>query len=125
MCIRDRPRAGTARTPRRDAGRCGGTRVLDPGHVVAGLGLDLDAVADVDEERDLDDGPGLQRGGLVAAAGGRVAAQTLSLIHISEPTRLLSISYGVFCLKKTNTLAPSYFDYKTFIAMLGMKMLFL
>ena len=30
----------------------------------------------------------------------------LSLIHISEPTRLLSISYAVFCLKKkkhTNT----------------------
>src|SRR5678816_4428144 len=24
---------------------------------------------------------------------------TLSLIHISEPTRLLSISYAVFCLK--------------------------
>mgnify|MGYP007068836571 CR=1 FL=1 len=28
---------------------------------------------------------------------------TLSLIHISEPTRLLSISYAVFCLKKKNT----------------------
>ena len=27
-------------------------------------------------------------------------AQPLSLIHISEPTRLLSISYAVFCLKK-------------------------
>src|SRR5678816_2291117 len=26
--------------------------------------------------------------------------QALSLIHISEPTRLLSISYAVFCLKK-------------------------
>eukprot|EP00658_Telonema_sp_P-2_P051531 TRINITY_DN39603_c0_g1_i1.p1 TRINITY_DN39603_c0_g1~~TRINITY_DN39603_c0_g1_i1.p1 ORF type:complete len:130 (+),score=43.24 TRINITY_DN39603_c0_g1_i1:84-473(+) len=26
--------------------------------------------------------------------------QILSLIHISEPTRLLSISYAVFCLKK-------------------------
>src|SRR5678815_4839391 len=26
--------------------------------------------------------------------------QHLSLIHISEPTRLLSISYAVFCLKK-------------------------
>src|SRR5678816_4631912 len=35
-----------------------------------------------------------------------VAAQTsrfvcdMNLIHISEPTRLLSISYAVFCLKK-------------------------
>src|SRR5678816_4546808 len=27
-------------------------------------------------------------------------AMILSLIHISEPTRLLSISYAVFCLKK-------------------------
>ena len=27
----------------------------------------------------------------------------LSLIHISEPTRLLSISYAVFCLKKQQT----------------------
>src|SRR5678816_4721991 len=27
-------------------------------------------------------------------------ALNLSLIHISEPTRLLSISYAVFCLKK-------------------------
>src|SRR5678815_878384 len=27
-------------------------------------------------------------------------ARGLSLIHISEPTRLLSISYAVFCLKK-------------------------
>ena len=26
----------------------------------------------------------------------------LSLIHISEHTRLLSISYAVFCLKKKN-----------------------
>eukprot|EP00658_Telonema_sp_P-2_P082269 TRINITY_DN8661_c0_g1_i1.p1 TRINITY_DN8661_c0_g1~~TRINITY_DN8661_c0_g1_i1.p1 ORF type:complete len:456 (+),score=69.76 TRINITY_DN8661_c0_g1_i1:182-1549(+) len=29
-----------------------------------------------------------------------LAALELSLIHISEPTRLLSISYAVFCLKK-------------------------
>src|SRR5678815_2130297 len=34
---------------------------------------------------------------LAAKAG---AAYVLSLIHISEPTRLLSISYAVFCLKK-------------------------
>src|SRR5678815_1000795 len=29
-----------------------------------------------------------------------VDVDALSLIHISEPTRLLSISYAVFCLKK-------------------------
>ena len=36
--------------------------------------------------------------------GGHVfpAAITLSLIHISEPTRLGMISYAVFCLKKKN-----------------------
>eukprot|EP00658_Telonema_sp_P-2_P068433 TRINITY_DN57363_c0_g1_i1.p1 TRINITY_DN57363_c0_g1~~TRINITY_DN57363_c0_g1_i1.p1 ORF type:complete len:105 (-),score=21.10 TRINITY_DN57363_c0_g1_i1:36-350(-) len=28
----------------------------------------------------------------------------LSLIHISEPTRLLSISYAVFCLKKKKSI---------------------
>ena len=30
-----------------------------------------------------------------------VAFQKLSLIHISEPTRPIRISYAVFCLKKT------------------------
>ena len=30
----------------------------------------------------------------------RARGMSLSLIHISEPTRLLSISYAVFCLKK-------------------------
>ena len=30
----------------------------------------------------------------------KVVILGLSLIHISEPTRLLSISYAVFCLKK-------------------------
>ena len=28
---------------------------------------------------------------------------SLSLIHISEPTRLLSLSYAVFCLKNNNS----------------------
>ena len=32
-----------------------------------------------------------------------VKAQYLSLIHISEPTRPLYISYAVFCLKKKTT----------------------
>ena len=32
-----------------------------------------------------------------------VEDRDLSLIHISEPTRLLSISYAVFCLKKKKT----------------------
>ena len=36
------------------------------------------------------------------AACGITVVPDLSLIHISEPTRLLSISYAVFCLKKKN-----------------------
>ena len=46
---------------------------------------------------------------LVATAYG------LSLIHISEPTRLLSISYAVFCLKKkiTNTKTKQNKKYNT------------
>eukprot|EP00658_Telonema_sp_P-2_P049544 TRINITY_DN3768_c0_g2_i5.p1 TRINITY_DN3768_c0_g2~~TRINITY_DN3768_c0_g2_i5.p1 ORF type:complete len:285 (-),score=64.54 TRINITY_DN3768_c0_g2_i5:53-907(-) len=35
-----------------------------------------------------------------ATGGAGAQYQNLSLIHISEPTRLLSISYAVFCLKK-------------------------
>src|SRR5678816_1023518 len=35
-----------------------------------------------------------------ACRGSPGQAWHLSLIHISEPTRLLSISYAVFCLKK-------------------------
>ena len=31
----------------------------------------------------------------------------LSLIHISEPTRLGMISYAVFCLKKKNNSKPT------------------
>src|SRR5665648_1024588 len=53
-----------------------------------------------------------RRRGLVAATGGMgslspigaaiafVCLLALSLIHISEPTRLGMISYAVFCLKK-------------------------
>ncbi|WP_228762092.1 site-specific DNA-methyltransferase, partial [Campylobacter coli] len=39
---------------------------------------------------------------LLAATNLNRKAYGLSLIHISEPTRLLSISYAVFCLKKKN-----------------------
>src|SRR5678815_3581693 len=34
---------------------------------------------------------------MLAVIAARAAVQDLSLIHISEPTRLLSISYAVFC----------------------------
>src|SRR5678816_2446363 len=38
--------------------------------------------------------------GPASIEGSYGAVGALSLIHISEPTRLLSISYAVFCLKK-------------------------
>ena len=37
---------------------------------------------------------------VAVAIDARMGEVYLSLIHISEPTRLLSISYAVFCLKK-------------------------
>src|SRR5674536_382838 len=40
-----------------------------------------------------------------------VAERVLSLIHISEPTRLLSISYAVFCLKKKKKKNTKDTDY--------------
>src|SRR5678815_5914987 len=51
--------------------------------------------------------PVVPHGGLTNVVGGTITkpneiALSLSLIHISEPTRLLSISYAVFCLKKKN-----------------------
>jgi|GEM_PF-6664819 len=38
----------------------------------------------------------------LAEEGDYLKLKGLSLIHMSEPTRLLSISYAVFCLKKKN-----------------------
>eukprot|EP00658_Telonema_sp_P-2_P046950 TRINITY_DN35361_c0_g1_i1.p1 TRINITY_DN35361_c0_g1~~TRINITY_DN35361_c0_g1_i1.p1 ORF type:complete len:118 (+),score=48.89 TRINITY_DN35361_c0_g1_i1:125-478(+) len=50
-------------------------------------------------------------GALVATNGGATGSEDmshlLSLIHISEPTRLLSISYAVFCLKKNIPSPPA------------------
>ena len=37
---------------------------------------------------------------LSEATGGSAVEGSLSLIHISEPTRQAEISYAVFCLKK-------------------------
>ena len=39
----------------------------------------------------------------------RFAVEQLSLIHISEPTRLLSTSYAVFCLKKKKTITTNLY----------------
>ena len=40
---------------------------------------------------------------LLGYGEGSIFVQYLSLIHISEPTRLALISYAVFCLKKKKT----------------------
>eukprot|EP00658_Telonema_sp_P-2_P043389 TRINITY_DN31326_c0_g1_i2.p1 TRINITY_DN31326_c0_g1~~TRINITY_DN31326_c0_g1_i2.p1 ORF type:complete len:152 (+),score=34.46 TRINITY_DN31326_c0_g1_i2:200-655(+) len=42
---------------------------------------------------------------LLSATGKALPLLVLSLIHISEPTRLLSISYAVFCLKKKKIIS--------------------
>mgnify|MGYP002684345294 CR=1 FL=1 len=47
-------------------------------------------------------------GGLTGTALVAVARLGLSLIHISEPTRLLSVSYAVFCLKKKTKTNKTY-----------------
>src|SRR5450756_2355241 len=87
-----------------DAGRDDVGVVLDPG-VLADLGegrrhAERRAVGPVRGHRldDVGDGedPGLRQD-VLAAQPPRVA---LSLIHISEPTRLGMSSYAVFCLKK-------------------------
>ena len=44
--------------------------------------------------------PGFEAPVLLVYSARNRSASCLSLIHISEPTRLLSISYAVFCLKK-------------------------
>src|SRR5678815_2622602 len=41
-----------------------------------------------------------EESGELVNVGAQRSDWKLSLIHISEPTRLLSISYAVFCLKK-------------------------
>eukprot|EP00658_Telonema_sp_P-2_P085323 TRINITY_DN9705_c0_g1_i4.p1 TRINITY_DN9705_c0_g1~~TRINITY_DN9705_c0_g1_i4.p1 ORF type:complete len:163 (+),score=39.96 TRINITY_DN9705_c0_g1_i4:195-683(+) len=43
---------------------------------------------------------GIVKGAHLQNLGDKFITIPLSLIHISEPTRLLSISYAVFCLKK-------------------------
>src|SRR5678815_4234650 len=101
MCIRDRACPARSRYPAprrrsdrgRKAGRGGGARVAaraQPGRRTAATR------------------GALRRGVLMRrSVAARIFAEhlapddivVLSLIHISEPTRLLSISYAVFCLK--------------------------
>jgi len=42
----------------------------------------------------------------VYICGASASVRSLSLIHISEPTRLRRISYAVFCLKKKKKINP-------------------
>ena len=53
--------------------------------------------------------------GQAQSADGPDGVRALSLIHISEPTRLGMISYAVFCLKKKkiiNITEPTRRNYK-------------
>eukprot|EP00658_Telonema_sp_P-2_P039303 TRINITY_DN2811_c0_g1_i4.p1 TRINITY_DN2811_c0_g1~~TRINITY_DN2811_c0_g1_i4.p1 ORF type:complete len:450 (-),score=105.32 TRINITY_DN2811_c0_g1_i4:82-1431(-) len=53
-----------------------------------------------------------QHGGYMQQASQSMPGMYLSLIHISEPTRLLSISYAVFCLKKKKIKTKSILSCK-------------
>src|SRR5450756_2646061 len=66
------------------------TSIID-GHLVPGTALPATRV--------LAEELGISRGVIVEAYQ-RLREEGLSLIHISEPTRLGMISYAVFCLKK-------------------------
>jgi len=54
------------------------------------------------ELRDLDNHAGFASRGISGLQGAVRAGLALSLIPLSEPTRLAMTSYAVFCLKKTN-----------------------
>src|SRR5678816_4686349 len=100
MYIRERVAAAWALTQLKEAAQpavAALTKSLgDPDHVVRGLsalalrdaGGVNDAAIDALAERLTDPDDGVRM-----ASAWAIAAQGLSLIHISEPTRLLSISY--------------------------------
>eukprot|EP00658_Telonema_sp_P-2_P076169 TRINITY_DN66271_c0_g1_i1.p1 TRINITY_DN66271_c0_g1~~TRINITY_DN66271_c0_g1_i1.p1 ORF type:complete len:136 (+),score=7.26 TRINITY_DN66271_c0_g1_i1:57-410(+) len=76
-----------------------GTAALRGIHRV-GLGLTASTTYDVCR--------GVLVGALTEVQHGDTLGVELSLIHISEPTRLLSISYAVFCLKKKKKTPRNY-----------------
>ena len=77
------------------------------GHARANWSHSIGALVN-QEFKEIDDkdwnGHNISRGRIEAALDEipKAAGKVLSLIHISEPTRLLSTSYAVFCLKKKN-----------------------
>src|SRR5450756_2086874 len=93
----------TSRCSRRSAAAGSGrlaNQVGFQGLLVVGLGggLERDGHKSSNDHHDSDDPEsGLFISGPVSQPAGDVG---LSLIHISEPTRLGMISYAVFCLKK-------------------------
>ena len=71
---------------------------LDPGY--ANTGSCESAITFIDGEKGILRYRGYPIEELAGGARFPEVCHPLSLIHISEPTRLLSISYAVFCLKK-------------------------
>eukprot|EP00658_Telonema_sp_P-2_P052325 TRINITY_DN40532_c0_g1_i1.p1 TRINITY_DN40532_c0_g1~~TRINITY_DN40532_c0_g1_i1.p1 ORF type:complete len:112 (-),score=21.09 TRINITY_DN40532_c0_g1_i1:28-363(-) len=108
MCIRDRPNRLTASSVRGslEADRSHGseTQVTPPSTSLVPLPDSSSACSRVNA------GSGRTfLSARLSAAASTVpntfgALPLLSLIHISEPTRLLSISYAVFCLKKKKVI---------------------
>src|SRR5678816_4780433 len=63
-------------------------------YAIVDVGYKSEGQVPLEEFRQADGSIGVAPGDVVD-----VLLESLSLIHISEPTRLLSISYAVFCLK--------------------------
>src|SRR5450756_1477666 len=85
-------------------GRPGYERSTDSGHGLHGWGTSGQRIRRTDCR---DEATLIRRPTSLLASTGRgvppsLAGKGLSLIHISEPTRLGMISYAVFCLKKKN-----------------------
>src|SRR5678815_586403 len=79
-----------------------GVAVDTPGGLVVPVVRDADRKGVFDVAHELTEISKLARDGKLKPGdmqGGTFSISSLSLIHISEPTRLLSISYAVFCLK--------------------------
>src|SRR5450756_2270262 len=97
---REGERQGARRPPRRGAGtRC---LLVAPGRRVSGLPPRGGARAADPRGCSRLAGAAAPRAPLAVAGGGTAgegSTEGLSLIHISEPTRLGMISYAVFCLK--------------------------
>src|SRR5665254_4938 len=103
MCIRDRTSPKMDLPHMSKAARIKGVDILGTGDCLYRPWLD-ELESNLEQVGDRYENNGVAyiiQAEVETTIGGRIHHLLfLSLIHISEPTRLLSISYAVFCLKK-------------------------